>query len=190
MEILGIGPMELMLIVALALILLGPKDMAKAGKTIGAWLNNLVRSDTWKVMRETTKTVRNLPTQLMREANLEEMQKGMNLPPLLPKFEDMDAIRNAPEQYRAARPSSPDLGQNPPEAGAPETNVIAPPRSLAYAPARSSAAPVQEKKRKTVARKPSSKSNKPGKSVKSGKSRPPVKKSGSPKTKRGKKADA
>jgi len=71
MEILGIGPSELVFIVIIALIVLGPKDMQKAGKTIGRWLNQLVRSDGWKVMQRTTNELRNLPTSLMREANQE-----------------------------------------------------------------------------------------------------------------------
>ena len=38
MEILGVGPSELIFIVIIALIVLGPKDMQKAGKTIGKWM--------------------------------------------------------------------------------------------------------------------------------------------------------
>lgn len=71
MEILGIGPSELFFIIILALIILGPKDMQKAGKTIGRWLNNLVKSDGWKAFQQTSREIRNLPTKLMRDANLE-----------------------------------------------------------------------------------------------------------------------
>ena len=71
MEILGIGPSELIFIVIIALIVLGPKDMQKAGKTIGRWLNQLVQSDGWKAFQRTTTEIRNLPNNLMREANLE-----------------------------------------------------------------------------------------------------------------------
>jgi sec-independent protein translocase protein TatB len=71
MEILGIGPSELVFIVIIALIVLGPKDMQKAGKSIGRWLNQLVRSDGWKAFQRTTTEIRNLPTNLMREANME-----------------------------------------------------------------------------------------------------------------------
>ena len=35
MEFLGIGPSELIFVFIIALIILGPKDMQKAGKTIG-----------------------------------------------------------------------------------------------------------------------------------------------------------
>ncbi len=71
MEILGIGAAELIFVVIIALIVLGPKDMQKAGRTIGRWLNQLVSSDGWKVFQQTSRELRNLPTQLMREANMD-----------------------------------------------------------------------------------------------------------------------
>lgn len=75
MEILGIGASELVFIVIIAIIILGPKDMQKAGKTIGRWLNHFIRSDGWKALQRASKEIRNLPTNLMREANLEEVQQ-------------------------------------------------------------------------------------------------------------------
>ena len=71
MEILGVGPSELIFIIIIALIVLGPKDMQKAGKTIGQYLNKLVRSDGWKAFQQTSRELRNLPTNLMREANMD-----------------------------------------------------------------------------------------------------------------------
>ena len=71
MEILGIGWQELIFIVVIALIVLGPKDMQKAGRTLGRWLNQLVQSDSWKVFQKTSSELRNLPRNLMREANME-----------------------------------------------------------------------------------------------------------------------
>lgn len=71
MEILGIGPSELLFIIIIALIVLGPRDMQKAGKTVGRWLNNLVRSDGWKAFQQTSREIRTLPTRLMRDANME-----------------------------------------------------------------------------------------------------------------------
>ena len=71
MEILGIGPSELVFIIVIALIVLGPKDMQKAGKTIGGYLNKLIKSDGWKAFQQTSREIRNLPTNLMREANMD-----------------------------------------------------------------------------------------------------------------------
>jgi len=87
MEILGIGPSELLFIIIIALIVLGPKDMQKAGKTVGRWLNSIVRSDGWKAFQQTSKEIRTLPTKLMREANMElaeterEMRKAIDTTP-------------------------------------------------------------------------------------------------------------
>src|SRR5512139_2928354 len=75
MEIFGIGPQELFFIVLIAIIVLGPKDMQKAGKTVGRWLNQLMKSDGWRAFQRASREIRNLPTNLMREANLEELQK-------------------------------------------------------------------------------------------------------------------
>jgi len=71
MEILGIGPSELLFVIIIALIVLGPRDMQKAGKTIGQYLNRLVKSDGWKAFQQTSRELRNLPTNLMREANVD-----------------------------------------------------------------------------------------------------------------------
>lgn len=75
MEILGVGASELIFILLIAIIVLGPKDMQKAGKTIGRWLNQFIRSDGWKALQRASKEIRNLPTNLMREANMDEVQQ-------------------------------------------------------------------------------------------------------------------
>ena len=86
MEILGIGPQELIFVIIIALIVLGPRDMQKAGRTIGQWLNRVVRSDGWKAFQQTSRELRNLPNTLMREANIDlnetekEIRKSMKMP--------------------------------------------------------------------------------------------------------------
>jgi sec-independent protein translocase protein TatB len=77
MEILGIGPLELLLIMLLAIIILGPKDIQKVGKSIGQNLNKLVKSDTWKSMQQASEKVKNLPTELMRDAEIENLKKEL-----------------------------------------------------------------------------------------------------------------
>ncbi|PWH20441.1 MAG: hypothetical protein DDG59_00210 [Anaerolineae bacterium] len=77
MEIFSIGPLELFFILLIALIVLGPQDMVKTGRTIGRFLNKLVRSSTWKSVQRTAQELRQLPTYLMREANLEEALKDL-----------------------------------------------------------------------------------------------------------------
>jgi sec-independent protein translocase protein TatB len=83
MEFLGIGPSELLFIIIIALIVLGPKDMQKAGRTIGKWLRKIITSDGWKVFQQTSREIQTLPNRLMREAALDELkdlQKDLKKP--------------------------------------------------------------------------------------------------------------
>jgi sec-independent protein translocase protein TatB len=79
MEILGVGPSELIFILIIALIVLGPKDMQKAGKTIGKWMRDIVTSDGWKIFQQTSRELKTLPNRLMRDANNELNQIGNDL---------------------------------------------------------------------------------------------------------------
>lgn len=95
MEIFGVGPAELIFILLIAIIILGPKDMQKAGRTIGRWLNQLIRSDGWKVFQKTSAELRNLPRNLMREANME----------LGDVDEEIKEIRHTIDPHRYPRPN-------------------------------------------------------------------------------------
>lgn len=75
MEVLGIGPLELVFILLIALIVLGPKDIVKAGKTVGSFLRRLVTSSGWSTFQQVSRDIRTLPNKLMRQAGIDEMQK-------------------------------------------------------------------------------------------------------------------
>jgi sec-independent protein translocase protein TatB len=77
MDIFGIGPTEIAFIILLALILLGPKEMEKTGRTIGRFLRDMTKSEGWRAFRDTSREIRNLPNRLMREANIEDLQKDV-----------------------------------------------------------------------------------------------------------------
>ncbi|MBI2759594.1 MAG: twin-arginine translocase TatA/TatE family subunit [Chloroflexi bacterium] len=74
MEILGVGPSELIFIIIIALIVLGPKDMQKAGSTLGKWLRKIMTSDGWKLFQQTSREIQTLPNRLMREAAIDELK--------------------------------------------------------------------------------------------------------------------
>jgi Sec-independent protein translocase protein TatA len=74
MEFLGIGPLELIVIVILALVVFSPKDIAGGGKTVGRWINRLYRSDTYRSMKQVSQELQDLPNRLAREAHLEELK--------------------------------------------------------------------------------------------------------------------
>lgn len=84
MDILGIGPLEFVFILLIALIVLGPNDMVKAGRTLGRFLRKLVTSPGWQMVQQTSKDLRYLPNKLMREAGLEEIEELKKLKEQLP----------------------------------------------------------------------------------------------------------
>lgn len=75
MDFLGIGPLELIFIILIMLIVLGPTDMVKAGRTVGRFIRKIVTSDTWHMVQSTSRNLRNLPNTLAREAGIEEIEK-------------------------------------------------------------------------------------------------------------------
>ena len=83
MEILGVGPLEIVFILIIALIVLGPRDMAKSGRTIGRALRKIVTSSSWQAVQQTSREIRNLPNKLIREAGLEDMKNQFPDPELL-----------------------------------------------------------------------------------------------------------
>lgn len=74
MDILGIGPLEFVFIILIALIILGPNDMIRAGKSFGRLLRSVVTSPNWKVLQEASKDIRSLPDKLIREAGIENIK--------------------------------------------------------------------------------------------------------------------
>jgi Sec-independent protein translocase protein TatA len=74
MEIFGIGPLELLLIVLLAVIILGPKEMVETSKKAAGWLRKMRQSEAWK----TTKEVMEIPNKVMKETGLEQEIRELN----------------------------------------------------------------------------------------------------------------
>lgn len=78
MEILGIGPLEILFILLISFVVLGPGDMAKTGRTIGRFLRKMVTSQWWSGFRNASREISQLPITLMREASIEEAARELN----------------------------------------------------------------------------------------------------------------
>jgi Sec-independent protein translocase protein TatA len=148
MELLGIGPLEFLVILLLALIIFSPKDLAKGGKMIGRWINQVYRSDAWKSMKQVSQEMQNLPSMLAREAQLEDLKdlekeidldggpKPADLPPASPapaaaqKPDAAGAHKLPPAQNPDAPASAP---QQPPPAQNPAAEAAPPPKPPAAA---------------------------------------------------------
>jgi Sec-independent protein translocase protein TatA len=79
MEILGIGPLEFLLIFVIILLVLGPRDIEKTARNLGKNLNKLYRSQNYQVIRKASEEIRNLPARLAAEAQLEELKEMADL---------------------------------------------------------------------------------------------------------------
>lgn len=75
MEIFGIGPLELIVILTLGLIIFGPQDLEKAGKAFARNLKNFMRSDAWMTINKTSQEIKTLPDRLIREAGMEDLEE-------------------------------------------------------------------------------------------------------------------
>jgi sec-independent protein translocase protein TatB len=74
MELLGVGPLELIFIILIALVIIGPRDISKAARSAGRFLNRMYKSETWRAVTQASRNLRTLPDRLAREAELEEIR--------------------------------------------------------------------------------------------------------------------
>ena len=89
MEILGIGPLELNFILLIALIVLGPGDMVKTGRTIGRFFKKNCYFLEWHTIQKTSRELHSLYNRFTREAALEDLSKDLT---------DLNKVGNAISQ--------------------------------------------------------------------------------------------
>ena len=91
MEFLGVGPLELFLVLLLALALIGPKDIGKHARTVGRTLQRVYKSEEWKAVQQASRNLRSLPNRLAREAEFDELDQLHRTPPSPPQAaQDVD----------------------------------------------------------------------------------------------------
>ncbi|MEN6392847.1 MAG: hypothetical protein ABFD53_03465 [Anaerolineaceae bacterium] len=89
MEILGIGPLEFILIILIALIVLGPKDMVKAGKAIGRFIRKIITSPNWHSIQRMSREWKNLPNKLMDESGLNDIEQQLGINDINKEFKEI-----------------------------------------------------------------------------------------------------
>lgn len=95
MQFLGISPTELIFIVIILFIVLGPQDLVKVGSTLGRSIRKLRESGAWKTMTDATRQLRELPQTLARQAGVDELELlgreiGAELKEQREKIEELD----------------------------------------------------------------------------------------------------
>ncbi|MBE0686900.1 MAG: hypothetical protein IH585_13000 [Anaerolineaceae bacterium] len=77
MSFFGIGPMELIFILIIMILVLGPKNMVVSAQKLGVTLRKIVKSPLWATVMDTSREIREIPTRLIREAGIEEDLKNI-----------------------------------------------------------------------------------------------------------------
>jgi sec-independent protein translocase protein TatB len=72
MQLLGIGPLELLLIAVIAVIVLGPKGMVSGAREAGKAIRKIIHSPVWHEIVDTSREIREFPRKIAREAGIEK----------------------------------------------------------------------------------------------------------------------
>lgn len=75
MNIFGIGPLEIVFVLIIGILVLGPEGMVEAGRKLGKFLRSIITSSWWQNLRKGLTEIQYLPQRLMREAELEELNE-------------------------------------------------------------------------------------------------------------------
>ncbi|HOM68144.1 MAG TPA: hypothetical protein PLA02_02365 [Brevefilum fermentans] len=79
MQIFNVGIGELLFILALAFIVLGPKKAVVTARKIGVWLRNLVTSPLWREAMNASNEVYDLPRHILDDAELQSLVNELDL---------------------------------------------------------------------------------------------------------------
>ncbi|HRN50344.1 MAG TPA: twin-arginine translocase TatA/TatE family subunit [Anaerolineales bacterium] len=124
MQFLGISPTELVFIVIILFLVLGPQDLVKVGSTLGRTIRKARQSGAWQTFTDATRQLRELPQTLARQAGVDELEMmgreiGAELKEQREKIEELDrqfvAWTRTPQERtpETPTPSSPDDGAAP-----------------------------------------------------------------------------
>ncbi|MFO8036172.1 MAG: hypothetical protein R6U57_06065 [Anaerolineales bacterium] len=91
MNILGIGPLEILFVVLIGILVLGPEGMVETGRKLGQFIHSVATSKWWQSVQSGVDEVQNLPHKLMREAEFEEWNKLYHI-----EEKDFPAPKNNP----------------------------------------------------------------------------------------------
>jgi hypothetical protein len=79
MQFFNVGVLELLFILVLAFVVLGPSRSVKMARNIGVWIRNFVKSPFWRDIITTSNEIRDLPNRIMDDAELQQMITELDL---------------------------------------------------------------------------------------------------------------
>lgn len=72
MEVFNIGALEVVFIVLLAFIVLGPQKAVEAAGDLGRWIRKVVKSPFWRNLVSTSQDIKDIPRKLMDDAEIQQ----------------------------------------------------------------------------------------------------------------------
>lgn len=72
MTFFNFGILEIILVLVVMIIFLGPEQVVDLAGKLGRFIRKITRSEFWTTVRDTSKEIRNIPKALVEETGLEE----------------------------------------------------------------------------------------------------------------------
>ena len=96
MNIFGIGPLEIIFVLIIGILVLGPEGMIEAGGKLGKFLRSILKSTWWQNVRRGMTEIQYLPQKLIREAELEELNELSKITrDDFPKISNQDLLKDS-----------------------------------------------------------------------------------------------
>lgn len=77
MNVLGVGPLEIVLVLILALLVLGPEGMVNGGRQAGKFLRKLYASDFWKTVRGSRNMMDRVVSEMGMDKDVEDIRSQL-----------------------------------------------------------------------------------------------------------------
>ena len=78
MKLFNVGALELLFILLLAFIVLGPEKAIKTAGDVARWIKDLTKSEFWRDLVSTSKEIQNLPKTLLEDEELHRAFDDIN----------------------------------------------------------------------------------------------------------------
>jgi hypothetical protein len=113
MQIFNVGPLELLFILILAFVILGPQDMVTYSRRLGRLIYRFLHSPLWYSLTGAAREFQELPRQVLRDAAMEESLKELYPPgqamPVIRWEEMVDFPRHVVEADKTTLPPEQDI---------------------------------------------------------------------------------
>jgi Sec-independent protein translocase protein TatA len=133
MELFGIGIFEVFLVMLIALLVLGPQDTIKTGRSLGKAVRRFFRSEEWRALLEASREIRTIPEKLLEDTGLDSPEDLLPSEAEFRKEAGLDDLVQNVAEWNA------DISKMKQEAGGDQPGQILPPDQEIRPPASSPA---------------------------------------------------